>query len=111
MEIISSKIFTIQEEDVKLECINSGGAKTYRIEEIPLEETRLGPGQALIPVAHFHKEMFATFGVPFFLKITDVSVLEKRQDSCSFFLWCVYLLLKNVLNLTYVMLFFRASIL
>lgn len=28
--------------------------------------------EMLIPVAHFHKEIFGTFGIPFLLKIRQV---------------------------------------
>ena len=31
--------------------------------------------EMLIPVAHFHKEVFGTFGIPFLLKIRQVSLL------------------------------------
>lgn len=30
--------------------------------------------EMLIPVAHFHKEVFGTFGTPFLLKIRQVGV-------------------------------------
>jgi ubiquitin carboxyl-terminal hydrolase 7 len=40
---------------VLLECLNSAGTKTYRIEEIPKDELDLGEEEILVPVAHFQK--------------------------------------------------------
>lgn len=73
LEVISYKIFCIQREDVQLECLNPAGSKTFRIEEIPKEEMHVSDDEALVPVAHFNKEVFTTFGVPFLLKIKHVS--------------------------------------
>ncbi|XP_021358377.1 ubiquitin carboxyl-terminal hydrolase 7-like isoform X1 [Mizuhopecten yessoensis] len=70
LEVISYKIYTIQREEAFLDALNPAGAtKSYRIEELPKDEVRLGDDETLIPVAHFHKEVFSTFGVPFLLKI------------------------------------------
>lgn len=75
LEIINSKIFAVQADDVRLDAIHSAGAKLYRVEEILDEELKLSADtEAIIPVAHFHREMFTTFGVPFLFKITDVSL-------------------------------------
>lgn len=44
-------------------------------QEIPLDQVDLDKdGEMLIPVAHFHKEVFGTFGTPFLLKIRQVCV-------------------------------------
>lgn len=47
--------------------------KFYRIEEIPKDEVNLANDEMLIPVAHFQKDVYTTFGTPFLLKIKDVS--------------------------------------
>lgn len=73
--MISYKIFGVQKDDVLLESLNTAGTKLYRIDEISAEENSLASDEALIPVAHYHKEIFSTFGVPFFLKVKDVSAL------------------------------------
>lgn len=44
-----------------------------RIEEIPKEEMEIAEDEALIPVAHFYKDVFSTFGVPFLIKVKHVS--------------------------------------
>jgi ubiquitin carboxyl-terminal hydrolase 7 len=46
--------------------------KTFRLEEIPAEELEVGEGELLVPVAHFNKEVYTTFGSPFILKIKQV---------------------------------------
>ena len=50
------------------------GTKTYRVEEIPASEEDMKDDELLVPVAHFHKELFSTFGIPFLLKIKHVSM-------------------------------------
>lgn len=119
LEVISYKIYSIQREDALLDMLSSqGSTKSFRIEEIPLDEVNLSNNETLIPVAHFHKvymykclniqsssslslvnalhmylgdvifvvfnlsvpiyilqEVFSTFGVPFLLKIKQVSTV------------------------------------
>ena len=56
LEVISYKIYSIQREDVSLDALTGQGAtKSYRIEEIPVDEVNMGSDETLIPVAHFHK--------------------------------------------------------
>lgn len=46
--------------------------KFLRIEEIPMDEMNLDDQvEALVPVIHFHKNLFTTFGVPLLIKICD----------------------------------------
>lgn len=45
----------------------------FRIEEILREELNLAEDEMLIPVAHFCKDVFSVFGIPFFLKVKQVS--------------------------------------
>ncbi|KAK0051801.1 ubiquitin carboxyl-terminal hydrolase 7 [Biomphalaria pfeifferi] len=71
LEIISYKILAVQKEDLALDHLVIGGTKTYRIEEIPADEVTMAADELLIPVAHFQKEMYQTFGIPFLLKIKD----------------------------------------
>ncbi|GFR16255.1 ubiquitin carboxyl-terminal hydrolase 7 [Trichonephila clavata] len=69
LEIISYKIFAVQREDMPLDSLANAGTKSLRIEEIPNDELEIADDELLIPVAHFQKEVFSTFGVPFLLKI------------------------------------------
>ena len=76
LEMYCSKLSPGPREDVRLENLNTSGTKLYRIEEIPNDELNLAEDEMLIPVAHFHKEVFSTFGIPFFFKVKQVSRLE-----------------------------------
>jgi ubiquitin carboxyl-terminal hydrolase 7 len=55
-------------------------SKMFRLEEIPAEELELAEGELLVPVAHFSKEVFTTFGSPFILKIKQVYILCMSVD-------------------------------
>ncbi|CAG2121900.1 unnamed protein product, partial [Medioppia subpectinata] len=50
LEVTSYKIHQILAEDILLECLNSTGNKTYRIEETPKDELRMESGEFLVPV-------------------------------------------------------------
>ncbi|XP_013388428.1 ubiquitin carboxyl-terminal hydrolase 7 [Lingula anatina] len=80
LEVISYKILSILPEDALLECLNVGNTKSYRIEEIPVEELHIGSDEVLVPVAHFHKEVFSTFGVPFLLKMKQGEAFSKVKE-------------------------------
>lgn len=87
VEIISNKILAICRPDASLDSILAAGvsnSKTFRLEEIPADELELGEGELLVPVAHFTKEVYTTFGSPFILRIkqgdTVGSVRSRLQD-------------------------------
>ncbi|XP_033118944.1 ubiquitin carboxyl-terminal hydrolase 7-like [Anneissia japonica] len=71
LEVISNKIHQVPQEDVLLECLNPAGTKTYRIEEIPEDQLDLNETELLLCVAHFQKEVFSMFGVPFLIRVQD----------------------------------------
>ncbi|KAJ6659719.1 hypothetical protein lerEdw1_018434 [Lerista edwardsae] len=70
LEIVSYKIICVHQEDELLECLSPATSRTFRIEEIPLDQVDLDKeNEMLITVAHFQKEVFGTFGTPFLLRI------------------------------------------
>ena len=89
VEIVASKIHRIIKEEISIDSLDSSATlnKFFRCEQILPEEFSLysngaslvagcgggGGGAAneeyLLPVAHFTKEIYATFGSPFLLKI------------------------------------------
>ncbi|EHB12187.1 Ubiquitin carboxyl-terminal hydrolase 7 [Heterocephalus glaber] len=70
LEIVSYKIIAVHQEDELLECLSPATSRTFRIEEIPLDQVDIDKeNEMLITVAHFHKEVFGTFGIPFLLRI------------------------------------------
>ena len=75
LEISSCRITMVCSDEYLLECLNSNSTKSFRIEEIPKDEARLEAGEFLVPVAHFHKETYQTFGTPFLFKLKAVSVI------------------------------------
>lgn len=68
-------------EDTPLEALGMTSAKIYRIEEIPREELHLGDDEMLVSCAHFHKEVFSTFGIPFLVKIKQGEPFGKVKGS------------------------------
>lgn len=58
------------------------------LQEIPLDQVDIDKeNEMLITVAHFHKEVFGTFGIPFLLRIHQVRVERARHllsEPCSF---------------------------
>lgn len=74
--ISGHKIMPGPSEDTQLHNLHPGNEnlnsqKIYRLEEIPLDELEIGPNEMLIPVSHFYKEVYNTFGTPFFIKVSQ----------------------------------------
>jgi ubiquitin carboxyl-terminal hydrolase 7 len=83
IEIVGYKISRVFKEDVAFESFDASqmsANKLYRVEQIQPDEfaelvnrpsgTSVGPGDDyLLPVAHFSKEVYATFGSPFLIRI------------------------------------------
>lgn len=75
-EIAGHKIMPGPPEDTQLNALqpvteNPTSQKTYRLEEIPLDELEIGANEMLIPVSHFYKEVYNSFGTPFFIKVSQ----------------------------------------
>lgn len=69
-EIVGSKIHRIFKDETSIETLDPQQAnKSYRVEAVLSEEANIVEGEYLLPVAHFSKEIYATFGSPFLLKI------------------------------------------
>ncbi|KMZ09438.1 ubiquitin carboxyl-terminal hydrolase 7 isoform X2 [Drosophila simulans] len=77
MKISNHKIVAICKDDIPLDTLlksnesittTQGAQKTFRIEEVPAEEMQLAENEFLIPVAHFSKELYNSFGIPFLTK-------------------------------------------
>ena len=79
VEIVSYRLNRIIKEDMLIEGLEAQMAnRLYRVEQILPEELSLnnslvfngGKGEEyLLPLAHFTKEIYTTFGTPFFLKV------------------------------------------
>lgn len=53
----------------------------YRVEEIPNDELELNDNELLVPVNHFSKEVYSTFGTPFLIKIVHVRKIKKLKTN------------------------------
>lgn len=80
LEITGFKITSILPEDVLVECLNPSGNKSYRIEETPSDEVKIEGDEFLVPVAHFFKDPWQTFGVPFFIKLVNREPFSRVKD-------------------------------
>lgn len=76
-EILANKILPGPREDLSLEFLTASNEsamsnpKVYRIEEIPRDELNLTDDEILVPVTHFYKDVYNTFGIPFFIKMKN----------------------------------------
>lgn len=76
LKVANHKISTIYKEDMPLEALQKtnetltaqSAQKTFRIEEVPAEDMQLAENEILVPVAHYSKEIYNSFGVPFLMK-------------------------------------------
>ena len=71
LEIVSYKIQSIVYEEIRLDMLNTSPPRWFRVEEIPKDEMEIGDDELLIPVAHFSKEIYSGFGIPFLLKVRE----------------------------------------
>lgn len=67
LELTSNKILSQIPGYTFIESLNTSTTKTFRIEEIPMDQLKLGTDEILVPVTHFQKELFNTFGTPFYI--------------------------------------------
>ena len=70
VEIVGCKVNRILKEDLCIETLEGQlSTKSYRIEQILDDELKLNQKELLLPIAHFTKEIYATFGIPFLMKV------------------------------------------
>ena len=74
LEIYRCKINRVIFDDTKFESINPNKYLSYRVDEIPYDQVKIEPNEFLLPLIHFEKNCYRTFGVPFLIKVKDVSV-------------------------------------
>ena len=74
LEIACCRINKVISDCILLETLNPGRWLSYRVEEVPNDQVDMEPDKFLLSVAHFQKKPFLTFGVPFLLKVENVSV-------------------------------------
>ncbi|GLG95277.1 Ubiquitin carboxyl-terminal hydrolase 7 [Gryllus bimaculatus] len=69
-------LFNNMTEKLSTSCLGRGS----EIEEIPRDELNLAEDEMLVPVAHFYKDIFSTFGIPFVLKVKSGEPFSKVKE-------------------------------
>jgi len=80
LEIVSYKIQSIVYEEIRLDMLNTSPPRWFRVEEIPKDELELNDDELLIPVAHFSKEIYSGFGIPFLLKAKEGELFSQVKE-------------------------------
>lgn len=76
-EVNCNKVAMGPKDDTPLESLVATSAKIYRVEEVPRDELHIADDEMLVSCAHFHKEVFSTFGIPFLIKIKQGEAFTK----------------------------------
>ncbi|KAL1115934.1 hypothetical protein AAG570_005429, partial [Ranatra chinensis] len=83
LEMSCNKIHPGPKDDTCLDSLVSSVTSTpkmYRVEEIPRDELNTAEDEILVPVAHFHKDIFSTFGIPFLIKMKQGEPFSKVKE-------------------------------
>lgn len=83
LEMTCNKIHPGPRDDIPLDSLTppgSGTPKIYRIEEVPKDELNIAEDELLVPVAHFYKDIFSTFGIPFLVKIKNGEPFSRVKE-------------------------------
>jgi len=90
VEIVASRLHRIIKEEMHIESLETQMAnRVYRVEQVLADELPLNNNlvfnvsegeEYLLPVAHFTKEIYATFGSPFLLKIRQGELFKEIKQ-------------------------------
>lgn len=80
LDIISHKIYNVNKPDMPIEGVANTNTKSYRIEEVPLDQVSVAEDEMIVPVAHFQREAYSTFGNPFLIKIKEDEAFESVKE-------------------------------
>ncbi len=87
LDLMSHKVYSINKPDMRVDMMTTTTTKSYRIEEVPPDQISLDTEtEMLVPVAHYQKEPYSTFGHPFLLKVKDGESFESVRDRIQGFL-------------------------
>lgn len=87
---MSYKIQSIVYEEIRLDMLNTSPPRWFRVEEIPKDELEIGDDELLIPVAHFSKEIYSGFGIPFLLKVREAEPFSQVKGIEQFRVEVIY---------------------
>lgn len=86
IDLISHKIYCIHSPDTRIDRLASTHTKSFRVEEVPTDQVHLADDEMLVPVAHYQKEPYSTFGNPFILKVKEGESFDNVKDRIQAFL-------------------------
>lgn len=80
LDIVAHKIIGLNSHDTRIETLTCASTKSFRVEEVPRDQEQVGENEVLVPVVHFQKEIYSTFGHPFYLKLMEGERFESVKD-------------------------------
>ncbi|XP_061713292.1 ubiquitin carboxyl-terminal hydrolase 7-like isoform X2 [Cydia pomonella] len=80
VEVSCHKVLPGPDPELTLDQVTIAPPRLYRIEEIPQDELNLQEDEALVPCAHFHKQVYATFGIPFYTRVKHLEPFQAVKD-------------------------------
>lgn len=89
-EVNCNKVTMGPKDDTPLEQLGVNTTKIYRIEEIPRDELNILDDEMLISCAHFHKEVFSTFGIPFLIKVKQSEPFAKVKGILLYYVYFIF---------------------
>ncbi|XP_013142976.1 PREDICTED: ubiquitin carboxyl-terminal hydrolase 7 [Papilio polytes] len=80
VEVSCHKVLPGPDPELTLDQVTISPPRLYRIEEIPKDELHLQEDEVLVPCAHFFKQVYATFGVPFYTRVKHLEPFQAVKD-------------------------------
>ncbi|CAG9786247.1 unnamed protein product [Diatraea saccharalis] len=80
VEVSCHKVLPGPDPEITLDQVAISPPRLYRIEEIPKDELQLQEDEVLVPCAHFHKQVYATFGIPFYTRVKHNEPFQAVKD-------------------------------
>ncbi|XP_053607291.1 ubiquitin carboxyl-terminal hydrolase 7 isoform X3 [Plodia interpunctella] len=80
VEVACHKILPGPDPELTLDQVTITPPRLFRIEEIPRDELHLQEDEALVPCAHFHKQVYSTFGIPFYSRVKHNEPFQALKD-------------------------------
>ncbi|XP_063897034.1 ubiquitin carboxyl-terminal hydrolase 7 isoform X4 [Helicoverpa armigera] len=80
VEVSCHKVLPGPDPELTLDQVTISPPRLYRIEEIPRDELNLQEDEIIVPCAHFHKQVYATFGIPFYARVKHNEPFQAVKD-------------------------------
>nr|XP_032519443.1 ubiquitin carboxyl-terminal hydrolase 7-like [Danaus plexippus plexippus] len=80
VEVSCHKVLPGPDPELTLDQVTISPPRLYRIEEIPRDEIDLQEDEILVPCAHFQKQVYSTFGIPFYARLKHHEPFSALKD-------------------------------